>query len=576
MRRKIVPITLSVVLASSLIACSKTPTASEDNNNNSEVKTEQQVVTGKAKGFGGEITATVTTENGKITKIDVVGDKETKNIGSKAVEELPGAIVAAGNTEVDVISGATVSSKAIIAAVNNALDPEKYPYVEETEAVEDTTPETVVAAKAFQGFGLVTTGRVGPGKDNTETPVYSINEVMANVIFDAEGKVLNITIDQIEVATPNYDGETMPHFTGFPGQSYNEDADHDEVVDGVKEATQDTFLEEISNWKSKRDRGESYVMGTGYWATQMDTYQKLFVGKTVEEIKNWYASYCSDVNGRPLKADSSKEEDIAKYSALSDDEKAMLADVVTSATMSLNDSHGDIIGAIEEAYNNRTALEIKSASYMGLGFNTSGRVGPGSDNTETSVYSINEVFANTLFENDGRIVAIHIDQLEIATPNYDGETMPHFTGFPGNSYNEDADHDEVVDGVATATEESFLSEVSSWVTKRDRGEGYVMGTGNWSTQMNAYEKIFVGMTVDEVEEWFATYCSDVNGRPLKADSSKEEDIAKYSALSEEDKTMLADIVTSATMSLNDSHGNILAAIRNSFDNKKAIDLTISE
>jgi hypothetical protein len=77
-----------------------------------------------------------------------------------------------------------------------------------------------------------------------------------------------------------------------------------------------------------------------------------------------------------------------------------------------------------------------------------------------------------------------------------------------------------------------------------------------------------------VEAWFAKYASDVNGRPLKADSSNEQDVTKYNALSDEDKAYLADVTSSATMSLKDSHGDILAAIRKSFENKVPVELTI--
>ena len=94
--------------------------------------------------------------------------------------------------------------------------------------------------------------------------------------------------------------------------------------------------------------------------------------------------------------------------------------------------------------------------------------------------------------------------------------------------------------------------------------------------MDKYESIFVGMSVDEVEEWFAKYCSDLNGRPLQANASKDEDVKKYEALSQEEKDMLADVTSSATMSLQDGHGDILKAIRKSLENKHAIDLKIGQ
>lgn len=571
--KKRLPVILFTAAAIGLTACgtkeTNTTTAAPETQGTDAAKT----ATGQAKGFGGLITAKVTLDGEKITDLEVTGGAETQGIGTKAIEELPGKIVEAGNTNVDTIAGATVTSDAIIAAVNNAIDPVKYPYVEETKPAE-SEPAANVAAEVYQGLGLSNSGRVGPGKDDKDVSVYSVNQVFANVLFDGDGKILDVYVDQLEYATPNYDGETMPHLTGFPGQSYNNDENHDEAVDGVLEQTEDAFLAQIDGWATKRDRGDGYVMGTGTWSSQMDAFQKMFVGKTVSEVEEWFSKYCSDVNGRPLKEGSKEEKDIAKYEALSQEEKDMLADAVTGATMSLNDSHGNIVAALKDAYEKKVPLEIQSASAMGFGLSNSGRVGPGKDDKDVSVYSINQVMASTLFDADGKIIAITVDQLEAATPNYDGETMPHFTGFPGQSYNNDENHDEKVDGVLQQTDDTFLAEIGGWKTKRERGDGYVMGTGTWASQMDVFQKLFIGKTADEVEEWFGKYCSDVNGRPLQEGSKEEKDITKYNALSQEEKDMLVDAVTGATMSLSDSHGDIIAAIRASFDKKVMIDLTV--
>lgn len=219
-------------------------------------------------------------------------------------------------------------------------------------------PETPTAL--YQGFGLNNTPRIGPGADDTKVPVYSINQVFANVFFDESGKIVDLYVDQLEYATPNYDGDGMPHFSGFPGQGgYNLDENHDGKVDGKTSDTEENFTAEVGSWVTKRDRGESYVMGTGTWAKQMDAFQELFIGKTVAEVEDWFAKYTSDVNGRPLKDGSSNEQDKAKYDALSADEKAMLADVTSSATMSLNDSHGNIVAAIKASFDKKVELNIQ-------------------------------------------------------------------------------------------------------------------------------------------------------------------------------------------------------------------------
>lgn len=563
--KKLLSIALCVLMLLSIVACA----------NETQAPAAKETLTGVGKGFGGEVKVTVTKEGDKITEVVVDGPNETNGIGTLAIDQLPEKIVEANSTEVDVIAGATVTSKAIIYAVNNALDPATYPVPTE-EVKEEKEPEEVTAAEVYQGFGLVSTGRLGPGKDDTETPVYSVNDVFAHTLFDQDGKILSLTVDVLEVATPNYDGDGMPHFSGYPGQGgYNNDENHDAVVDGKTADTEDNYKAEVQGWATKRERGDKYHMNTGTWQEQMDKFEETFVGMTVEEVEQWSEKYTSDLNGRPLKDGSDKPEDKAKYDALTDEEKTMLADVTSAATMSLSDAHGDIVAAIKESFENKVPLtDVSEVASMGTVSFSVPRVGPGKDDKEVSVYSLNKVFANALFDKDGKIVALFVDQLEVATPNYDGDSMPHFTGFPGQSYNIDENHDAVVDSTLTVTDDNFLAEIASWATKRDRGDGYVMGTGTWTDQIEKFEEIFIGKTVEEVEEWFEKYCSELNGRPLKDGSDKPEDKAKYDALSADEKAMLADVTSSATMSLKDSHGDLVGAIKKAYELREEIKLTV--
>ena len=181
-----------------------------------------ETLTGTAKGFGGTVTVTVTREGDKITDVKVDAPNETAGIGDKAAAELPAKIVEANSTDVDVIAGATITSEAILYAVNNAMDPGTYPSTAENGEEEEKEPQQIAASDLYMGQGVVNTSRIGPGSDDTETPVYSFNQVYANALFDAEGRILTLNVDQLEVSTPNYDGASMPHFSGFPGQGgYN-------------------------------------------------------------------------------------------------------------------------------------------------------------------------------------------------------------------------------------------------------------------------------------------------------------------------------------------------------------------
>lgn len=531
---------------------------------------ETTVVKGEAEGYGGPVTAEVTLAGDKIIGLVLTGEKETPEIGGSAMNTLTESILAAGGLDgVDAVSGATWTSNGVFDAIKSAIgaDETGNGAAEETDAAQE-----MQASGISHGMGFYSSGRIGPGKDDQEVGVYSLNEVVAYVLFDDDGKILDLEVDQLEVSTPNYDGEHMPHLTGFPGQSYNADENHDEKVDGILEQDDDTYLAEVGSWQTKRERGSTYKLGSGTWEDEMDLFEQTFKGMTVEEVEQWYAKYCSDLNGRPLHGASNKDEDVKKAEALTDEEKASL-DAISGATMSLNDAHGNIVGAIVRAYENRKPVEAEKVAKIGLGFTNTGRVGPGKDDKEVGVYSFNTQAAGACFDEDGKIVALYTDVMEVATPNYDGEYMPKLTGFPGQSYNADENHDEKVDTVLEQTEDSFLAQVETWQTKRERGSTYKLGSGTWEDEMNLFEEKFKGMTTDEVETWFAAYCSDLNGRPLHGTSDKAEDVKKYEAFTDADKAEL-DAISGATMSLRDAHGDLLGAIANSWKNAKDAGISV--
>lgn len=101
------------IICASLLALSMVGCSSSNNN--------QTVVTKTAKGFGGDVTVTVTFEDGTIVDLKAEGPDETESVGGKALEELPGEIISANSAEVDVVSGATFTSNAIITATKAAI-----------------------------------------------------------------------------------------------------------------------------------------------------------------------------------------------------------------------------------------------------------------------------------------------------------------------------------------------------------------------------------------------------------------------------------------------------------------------
>lgn len=76
---------------------------------------------GTGQGNNGDIVVEVTYNDGKIEKVDVLEHKETAGISDEAIAKIPEAIVESQSLAVDTCSGATNSSKGILAAVEDAL-----------------------------------------------------------------------------------------------------------------------------------------------------------------------------------------------------------------------------------------------------------------------------------------------------------------------------------------------------------------------------------------------------------------------------------------------------------------------
>ncbi|NLJ79938.1 MAG: RnfABCDGE type electron transport complex subunit D [Firmicutes bacterium] len=77
---------------------------------------------GSADSFGGKLEVEVSVSEGVIASVLVTGHSDTPGISDGAFEKIPERIVALGASKVDAVSGATVSSEAIMKAVQNALE----------------------------------------------------------------------------------------------------------------------------------------------------------------------------------------------------------------------------------------------------------------------------------------------------------------------------------------------------------------------------------------------------------------------------------------------------------------------
>ncbi len=152
---------------------------------------------GEADGFGGSIKVSAEVDAEKILSVTVLSHSETDGIGSKAIESLPGAIVEAQSTEVEAVSGATLSSTGIKNAVQKALNAASGN--EEANAALDERPATLFD----EGWSVKPEYGIVKGNYFKESQIFRQGHTgTQEVVTSDEGELLMVEFN--ETGRPNY------------------------------------------------------------------------------------------------------------------------------------------------------------------------------------------------------------------------------------------------------------------------------------------------------------------------------------------------------------------------------------
>ncbi len=168
--------------------------------------------TASAKGFQSDVAVTVVIDaEGKIASIKVDSSKETPNFGTRCGEDEAFLNQFIGKTlpleGVDVLSKATVTSNAIIEALNSLAAPAE----EEAPAEEAGNPiNGVIGTPAKEEAAAV------EGEEKTASAKGFKSDVVVTVTLDAEGKIADLKLD-VAGETPTFGGR-CPTDEAFMGQ----------------------------------------------------------------------------------------------------------------------------------------------------------------------------------------------------------------------------------------------------------------------------------------------------------------------------------------------------------------------
>lgn len=151
--KRVTSIVLCAALAAGLSACGgdKQPDSSAPAGD---------ILTDSADGYGGPVTVTLTRSGGVITACTIQADQETQEIGGKALAELEKQVVAANGWQIDGVSGATMTTRAVKKAVAACLGET---YQEEVQPVETADPAANVKLEGGLQIGQALGAAHGTG-----------------------------------------------------------------------------------------------------------------------------------------------------------------------------------------------------------------------------------------------------------------------------------------------------------------------------------------------------------------------------------------------------------------------------
>lgn len=168
---------------------------------NKDVPAEAVTIVGSAPGRNGDVVVEVVATEDAIYQINILDHCETDKIGTKAIEELPWDIIEAQSLKVDAITGSTLTSAAIKAAIKDAYESNGLKVLGAATAAEVPAPTNLDDAALAEYYGSAVFTDVPGGKvSDAGTVVYgtgygAFSDVYVAVLFDTNDKIIGLIVD---------------------------------------------------------------------------------------------------------------------------------------------------------------------------------------------------------------------------------------------------------------------------------------------------------------------------------------------------------------------------------------------
>ena len=151
-----------------------------------------------AQGMGGPVVVTMEFSKDAIISVEAVGELETKGLGDVAIEQLTKDVMNAQSAEVDMVSGATVSSTAMMTAVADCINQAKG-IAEEKPVVSEETADVIIVGAGAAGLSAAAEAV----KNGASVIVLETNSFLGGAAGTSMGNILDLNPETFAQADRN-------------------------------------------------------------------------------------------------------------------------------------------------------------------------------------------------------------------------------------------------------------------------------------------------------------------------------------------------------------------------------------
>ena len=167
------------------------------------------------QGMGGPVTVTMEFSEDAIVSVKASGEMETKGLGDVAIEQLTETVMEKQSADVDSVTGATISSTAMLSAVADCIAQARGT-VTEQEAVTEETADVIVVGAGAAGLSAAAQAVA----DGASVIVLEANSFLGGAAGTSMGNILDLNPDVFAQADRN--DAALEKYAGYGADRFPE------------------------------------------------------------------------------------------------------------------------------------------------------------------------------------------------------------------------------------------------------------------------------------------------------------------------------------------------------------------